>query len=143
MPRRVIDPLVFEDLGLDQRDARPMELNDTIQPTFSVMTGRRGNRQWPVELNDDGEVKVSNPSNVGVMGSEGELLAQESIHNRLTVELGDPNSNSSVKVNDNSTGWNDYDKALCVGGYELEEIRYILDDCLDPMTSALRVDQIT
>lgn len=59
MLKEIEIPLLFNDLGVDSKGLPPFKLADTVQPTYSVLTGRRGNQQWPLEVDGDNRLEVN------------------------------------------------------------------------------------
>lgn len=59
MLKEIEIPLLFNDLGVDSKGLPPFKLADTVQPTYSVLTGRRGNQQWPLGVDGGNRLEVN------------------------------------------------------------------------------------
>jgi hypothetical protein len=105
-------PLVFEGLNLDDTVPTPDEMNDTIQPTFSVMTGRRGNRQFPLTVTNSSETGNVDCLNVTITGEAG-----------------------TANVKDRDL-WGQTDPVVGVGGYELRQMQADIDYIRGLLTTA-------
>ena len=141
MLREIEIPLHFNNLGLDPKDAGKLKFADVVQATFSVLTGRRGNQQWPLEVNADNELKVSAENGVQALGDKGLPYKQYSDSGVVLASISNTTAGSVATVNDGdilTTGTT----ALCVSDPNsrgvLEDIYDILDDVYDETEGALK-----
>ena len=141
MLREIEIPLHFNSLGLDPKDAGKLKFADVVQATFSVLTGRRGNQQWPLEVNADNELKVSAGGEVSVKGNEGMAFVQDDSSGVMYSALSNTDGDDPVKVRAGdfmSTG----DVALCVADPNvleaLDDLRDIFNDVYDETEGALK-----
>ena len=141
MLREIEIPLHFNNLGLDPKDAGKLKFADVVQATFSVLTGRRGNQQWPLEVNADNELKVSAGGEVSVLGNEGLGFKQDDSSGVLYSAVSNAGGDNPVKVRAGdfmASG----DVALCVADPNvwevLDDLRDIFNDVYDETEGALK-----
>lgn len=141
MLREIEIPLHFNNLGLDPKEAGKLKFADVVQATFSVLTGRRGNQQWPLEVNADNELKVSAGGEVSVKGNEGMAFVQDDSSGVLYSAISSKTGSNQAAVNSPNLLFTS-SKALCVHDaktYEkVEGIYDILYDVYDDTEGALK-----
>jgi hypothetical protein len=141
MLREIEIPLHFNNLGLDPKDAGKLKFADVVQATFSVLTGRRGNQQWPLEVNADNELKVSAGGEVSVLGNEGLGFKQDDSSGVLYSAVSNAGGDNPVKVRAGDF-MNSGDVALCVADPNvwevLDDLRDIFNDVYDETEGALK-----
>ena len=141
MLREIEIPLHFNSLGLDPKDGGKLKFADVVQATFSVLTGRRGNQQWPLEVNADNELKVSAGGEVSVKGNEGMAFMQDDSSGVMFNAISSPDGSEQVEV-DQPYSLSSLDHALSVHDVVvygmLSDLYDILDDVYDETEGALK-----